>query len=440
MGDVNVQKQDLANILKLSAQNEVSNPEIARKVLRYVKSNNMMTSTYGKAYIQRLAQITTGTKPQTCTCLFCKKNKAVDGILCDECMTKYSGGKLIIKRPSVSRSTGGRSASTTNAASAAAGTVQKFANKIDTLAGGEGNAELRVRDLFKDVFKHHTSEEAEKIFICGTETTTPVMKDIKAEWPAPWLYSRVALWLLLAFLILEFSWSFTRNLNLIPGMIFVGACIVPFSVMIFFFETNVPQNISIFRTVLVFFVGGCASLLSTLILFEIVPDGVQSFFGAIMIGIIEEVGKMLIVAFFINKMRDCVYILNGMLIGSAVGAGFAAFESAGYAFRIFFYTADYDLMVSNINMRALLSPGGHVAWAAVTGAAIMIAMEGKRFKWEVLKSPKFLKLFVIPIILHSIWDMPIGTKPVLVGLIVVIWIVLLVLLHNGLKEAGNMTV
>lgn len=181
-------------------------------------------------------------------------------------------------------------------------------------------------------------------------------------------------------------------------------------------------------------------MLSTLILFEIVPDGVQSFLGAIMIGIIEEVGKMLIVAFFINKMRDCVYILNGMLIGSAVGAGFAAFESAGYAFRIFFYTADYDLMVSNINMRALLSPGGHVAWAAVTGAAIMIAMEGKRFKWEVLKSPKFLKLFVIPIILHFIWDMPIGTKPVLVGLIVVIWIVLLVLLHNGLKEAGNMTV
>ena len=114
--------------------------------------------------------------------------------------------------------------------------------------------------------------------------------------------------------------------------------------------------------------------------------------------------------------------------------------SSGYAFRIFFYTADYDLMVSNINMRALLSLGGHVAWAAVTGAAIMIAMEGKRFKWEVLKSPKFLKLFVIPIILHSIWDMPIGTKPVLVGLIVVIWIVLLVLLHNGLKEAGNMTV
>ncbi len=426
-----LKKQDLANILKLSAQNEICNSEIARKVLRYIKSNGLMTSTYGKAYIQRLAQITTGTKPQDCTCLFCKKNRSVDGVLCNDCMTKYSGGKLKIKRRATSKSTGG------NAASTAAGTVQKFANKIDTLAGGEGNAELRVRDLFKDVFKHHSSDDAEKIFIVGTESTTPVMKDIKAEWPAPWLYSRVALWLFIAFLILEVSWDITANPNLLPGMMFVGSCIVPFGVMIFFFETNVPQNISIFKTVQVFFIGGCASLLSTLILYMFVPIGGHlSIIGAILVGIVEEIGKMLIVAWFINKMRDCVYILNGMLVGSAVGAGFAVFESAGYAFNILL-NYGYSEMVSNINMRALLSPGGHVAWAAVTGAAIMIALDNKRFRWDVLKEGKFIRLFVIPIILHSIWDMPFSSIPICIVLSVVIWIVLLVLIQNGLKEAGN---
>ncbi len=418
------QKQDLINILKISAQNEMSNPETARKVLRYVREKNMMTSSYGKMYLQRLAQISTGTDPRSCTCMICRKNPSADGIVCDDCENKYSGGKLHVKS-SLTRKTENNKA--------AKGTVQKFASTVDKLAGGEGNVELRVRDLFKDVFKHHTTAEAEHIFICGTESTTPVMKDISSNWPTPWLYSRVGLWLLLAFAILDVSWKFTGNLNLLPGMMFVGSCIVPFAVMIFFFETNVPQNISIFRIMLVFFVGGCASLLSTLILFTIVPVGDLTFFGAIMVGIIEEVGKMVIVAFFISKIQDCVYILNGMLIGSAVGAGFAIFESAGYAFRVLL-AEGYDSMVNNINMRAILSPGGHVTWAAITGAALMIALDGKKFSWNVIKDVKFLRLFVIPIILHAIWDMPIGTMLIYPILIIAVWIVILVLIHNGLKE------
>ena len=84
-------------------------------------------------------------------------------------------------------------------------------------------------------------------------------------------------------------------------MMFVGSCIVPLSVVIFFFETNVPQNISIFRVIQVFFVGGCASLLSTLIIFMIVPVGDLNFIGAILVGIVEEVGKMIIVALFIQN-------------------------------------------------------------------------------------------------------------------------------------------
>ena len=50
------------------------------------------------------------------------------------------------------------------------------------------------------------------------------------------------------------------------------------------------------------------------------------------------------------------------------------------------------------------------------------------------KRKKFLRLFIIPIILHAIWDMPLGTIIVYPVLIVVVWIVLIVLIQNGLKD------
>lgn len=437
---VNQQKLDMANILKLSARFDMNNKSNVNKVINYISSKNMMTSTVGKKYVQRLTDISKGKSTEELNCIFCNKNLSADGIICESCMERYSGGRLKIKlhdSPNNTMRTGATKGNTSKAVTdvqeKAESTVQKFANKVNELAGGEGDVELRFKDLFKNILKHHDMDEAERIFIYGTKTTTPPIRTISTEWPAPWLYSRVGLVLLLAFIILEISWSFTHNKNLLPGMMFVGSAIVPLSVVVFFFETNAPRNISIFRVVQTFFVGGCASLLSTLIIFKIAPVGEQSFGGAIAVGIIEEVGKMIIVAWYINKMKNCIFVLNGLLVGSAVGAGFAVFESAGYAYR-YLLTFGYDEMVNTINRRAMLAPGGHVAWAAVTGAAIMIALDGENFRWSILSNPKFLRLFIFPVVLHAIWDMPIYIWFIHYVLIAIIWIILVVLIQNGLKE------
>ncbi len=52
-----------------------------------------------------------------------------------------------------------------------------------------------------------------------------------------------------------------------------------------------------------------------------------------MIGLIEEAAKAIIVAVFLFKSKRSNYILDGLLIGAAVGTGFAAFETAGYILR-----------------------------------------------------------------------------------------------------------
>ncbi|MFK9090737.1 PrsW family glutamic-type intramembrane protease [Bacillus salipaludis] len=58
----------------------------------------------------------------------------------------------------------------------------------------------------------------------------------------------------------------------------------------------------------------------------------MSAYFKIMIGIAEELAKAVTVIYFVRRLKY-KYILNGLLLGAAVGAGFAAFETAGYALR-----------------------------------------------------------------------------------------------------------
>ena len=73
-----------------------------------------------------------------------------------------------------------------------------------------------------------------------------------------------------------------------------------------------------------------------------------------------------------------------LLIGAAVGAGFGALESAGYAFEAFLrpvaseggqggLTKGYNALVDNIVLRGFLAPFMHVIWTANAAAALWIA-------------------------------------------------------------------
>ncbi len=218
---------------------------------------------------------------------------------------------------------------------------------------------------------------------------------------------------------------------------------MPLTTMMLFLELNAYRDVSVYKIIVTFLEGGCASLLATMILYMFITPGMD-FVGAIIIGVVEEIGKLIIVYYTISRLRTC-HILTGLLIGSAVGAGFAAFESAGYAFNFLLddegglYTM-FDVIV----LRGILAPGGHVAWAAITGAAIVMAKGNRRLNTDILTSGKFLKLFAIPVVLHSIWDMPIGIGedilliPTL--LTVAVWAVLIALINVGLTEVRNINI
>ena len=312
--------------------------------------------------------------------------------------------------------------------------ADKVKNTFESMTGGKNdNVVFKLKDLWSDVIKKHSKEESELLLITGTGTTTPSEDEIEKGWSKPWLYSRIFAVLGITFALLLFCvWCFENTLC-VPGLIFIGAMMMPFTLLILFWETNIPRNISVFELLQLFFVGGVASLVFTLAIFSFIPVGELNVLGAIMVGIIEEVGKLIAVAIFIKHSR-CKYILNGILIGAAIGTGFAVFESAGYALM---YTETIGQIIENILMRGLLSAGGHVVWAAMSGAAIMFAKGDDEFSMKVFTKAAFWKLFPVPIVLHALWDMPFSSIPVLIILTVIAWIFILALIRSGMGQINE---
>ena len=124
-------------------------------------------------------------------------------------------------------------------------------------------------------------------------------------------------------------------------------------------------------------------------------------------------------------------------MGAAIGAGFAIFESMGYAFRALLLSKfDKDFMTDIIMLRGVLSPFAHIAWTAICGAALWRVKGGHPFSFGMLLNGRFWHLFIVPIVLHMVWNadfsLPYHLKSI--GLGIIAWAIILALIQEGLKE------
>ncbi len=289
------------------------------------------------------------------------------------------------------------------------------------------DSSLKLSDIFSDVFKPHSKQDGERMFIAGTELSTPMESEMLSQWRKPWLFFRVMSYgLLLSFLLYILLQYFGAMVA--PGFIIIGSFATPLAVLIFFWELNVPRNIPFYDVIKMFLLGGVMSLLFTIVFTAIVGDG-----PATLAAFTEEPAKVAALALFIQKGKKNKYILNGILIGGAIGAGFAAFESAGYAF----ITGSVEV----IFLRGILAPGMHVAWAAITGGALaMVKGEGK-LEGKHFIDFNFLRYLAIAVALHFVWnsgivivDFGVFGSLMHVILILLAWLTLLSLMNKGIKQ------
>ena len=309
---------------------------------------------------------------------------------------------------------------------------------LDKITGAKSENYVTFKDLFKDTFKKHTEEELDEVFVCGSKETTPDVKDIDPKKASAWVYFKIFIFFLIAYIATRIGYINYGNLNFLPAMIMLGAFAVPVTILIFFFEINLFKNIPFYKVMKYFILGGALSLLLAILYFDIITVGELDYMGALMVGLIEEAAKAVIVALFLFKSKKSNYILDGLLIGAAVGAGFAAFETAGYILKYGLSGGD-AAMIQIIKLRGFLAPGGHVAWTAIEGAALMYVKGFEKLDKKHLNDKRFLLVCLISVVEHGIWDMPINLPYYLVqiGLTIAAWLVIIYFINLGLKQIDD---
>ena len=96
---------------------------------------------------------------------------------------------------------------------------------------------------------------------------------------------------------------------------------------------------------------------------------------------------------------------KGMVLGAAVGFGFAALESAGYAFTALFGSSGLSLLnlVETEALRGILAPFGHGLWTAILGGALFATAAWSRHRRPRLHGA-LLGWYLLMVLLHALWD------------------------------------
>lgn len=328
------------------------------------------------------------------------------------------------------------------------GLLDSLGSRLNSLASTEKLEGFSLKAMFSEVFKKRKQEAVDEYFICGTSKTTPPIQDAVTGWPKPWFFMRVLMFMAGVFAVFWIGWREFTNMNLLPGMMMIGSMVVPLATVILFFELNTPRNVSFHYALVVLCAGGVVSLFVALIGFSV--SGLSSVLGPPAAGIVEETGKLITVIVIVRNTRY-KYTLNGLLFGAAVGAGFAIFESAGYAFNAFERAFVNNLgraevgavmqyagtqLTDSIILRGLLSPFCHVAWTAISAGALWRVKWDRPFSVGMLGNPMFWKAFLIPVCLHMIWNSPIPTLFFIPMLLngTVSWFIVFGLVQQGLKQ------
>lgn len=309
-------------------------------------------------------------------------------------------------------------------------------SKINSWTGGNGAVKVSLKHFFNQVFKHHTQEEAEEIFIVGTKQTTPSLNELINDEVQPWLFSRALLFTCILAILLWVLSLLNPRIGITVSLDASLAIAVPISALILFFEVNVYRNISLYTIIKIALTGGALSLIAAMIFDTFLGNnGTLNLSGALITGISEEVSKVLVAGYFIYKLK-AKRIFNGLLIGAAVGSGFAAFEN------IMYMIDDETGQLATITealIRSIFSISDHTEWCAITAAALVLAKGSRQVEFDDFLKPTFLKFLVSVIVIHTLWDWDIYDgifKYVILAIIT--WLFVFVLIHAGLREVQKL--
>ncbi|BBH67832.1 hypothetical protein ACTI_45170 [Actinoplanes sp. OR16] len=202
--------------------------------------------------------------------------------------------------------------------------------------------------------------------------------------------------------------AITDDAILTPTLFLVGSFLIPVTVVTFALGRLDDSRLGFSVVLKGFLIAGTVGVLvSAVTEIYLLPTGsgpvgnAAGFFG---VGLIEELSKGAVLVAVAWGLRERT-VHGGMVLGAVVGAGFAAFESAGYAFWTYVqHTDDHpELNILQVELsRAMLAPFGHLTWTALLGGALFAAAAPRNGGFRLTARVWWTLLGVVT--LHGIWD------------------------------------
>lgn len=317
------------------------------------------------------------------------------------------------------------------------------------------------KDIFSDVFKPHSKEQRAALLTKGVGSNVPVPTQMLKQWQKPWLFFRVGIVGIALSLLAMLSWNIFSSNGMGLVIFVLPAFVMPLTALIFYWEMDISGNISIFETLLMMLLGGILSLFVNGVVHNLIvlPD-VAYLAGPLP----EEIAKFLIVWILLSRSKYC-YGLQGIVIGGAVGVGFSAIESAGYAWKFFnsvlsnpqiedAFGAATQMVTQVQLVRGCLAIGGHVVWAALYGGALGLLKGKGKLKFSFLGNPLLIMAWTGAFLMHTLWNLDasafIGVFPdsvvlflnrldsmyiVQILLIIAAWLFLLFIMRKCIRQA-----
>lgn len=291
------------------------------------------------------------------------------------------------------------------------------------------------KEILSECTKKHSKKELEYAMTAGTSLNTATEADMLDKWRKPWVFLRLLIGGLIllgllyvfyfgaAFLVGSVSNSLDTMTTILPPIV------IPFILMIFIWELNIPRNISIYQLLIYLVVGGMLCFLVNSVFLQIIPSG-PDIFEHSTAAFREEPAKLIasliFLILFARSKDKKVYGLTGLVIGAAVGSGFSAFESITYSLNNGLATQF---------VRIIYAIGGHTVYCAPYVGAIALHTKNNKITTESFLNSDFLGTFCLSMAIHFIWNADIGGIIKNVVLIVISWIELLYITRKCLQQA-----
>jgi protease PrsW len=261
--------------------------------------------------------------------------------------------------------------------------------------------------------KKHVLRSKWRIVMSQTSWELPPQKVTRGG--RSWLH---VLWVgIVLFILATLVLFLTGNPNLYPTVILIGNFLIPVVFVAFLYD---HQHLSSFTPEIIgrcFILGGILGVLGASVLESLLIPAPSvagqglSLSSAMLVGLIEE-GCKIVALMFLARHLPHKRQIDGLLLGAAVGMGFAALESTGYAFTALLLSHGYVAasIVSTV-IRGLFAPFGHGVWTGILGA-VLFRESGRHFRITGL----VILTYLFVSILHGLWD----GLPLVVSLFIVI--------------------